>query len=186
LGSGGFGTVFLAQYQNMAVAVKEPHNAASIHKDEYRKRAFCREADHLYRLRHPNIVNFVGAIVEDEHHEPCYCIVTEVLPFTLEAYLTAKATSSISVGQQVIFDLATGLSYMHASKIIHRDIKPQNVMVDELGRAKYIDFGLSKEEELSRQTSASYTMVGTQSWMAPEVKKGEKATAASDVYSLGM
>ncbi|EKX40430.1 hypothetical protein GUITHDRAFT_113459 [Guillardia theta CCMP2712] len=75
---------------------------------------------------------------------------------------------------------------MHASKIIHRDIKPQNVMVDELGRAKYIDFGLSKEEELSRQTSASYTMVGTQSWMAPEVKKGEKATAASDVYSFGL
>ncbi|EKX45746.1 hypothetical protein GUITHDRAFT_62151, partial [Guillardia theta CCMP2712] len=186
LGSGGFGLVFRAVYHEKDVAVKEPHNLAEFHNDSDKKKMFIREVNHLYRLKHKNVVDFIGAVAEDETGEPCYLILTELLPHKLEEYILTPAGRQPRVREKLVLDMAQGLAYLHDSKIIHRDIKPQNIMVNSQGTAKLIDFGLSKQEEKSKSTSASRSCAGTKNWMAPEVNAGEASSFASDVYSLGL
>ena len=196
LGSGSFGIVFKATYKGYPVAVKEPYNASTFETDSTKKRGFAREADTLNRLNHPNVVAFVGAVryssSPGEDPEPCYWIVTERLGQTLGSYLkTAEAKDALKK-YELSVGMAEGLAYLHLNKLIHRDVKPCNIMISETEFTskggpipKFIDFGLSKfKEDLTSQSVS--LLAGTMDWMAPEKIQGQKSTFASDVFSFGL
>jgi len=136
LGDGGFGIVFAALYKpsGVLVAVKEPHNTYALDSDQALRRAFLREVDNHFKLHHLNVITLVGAIVADGDGVSCYMIVTEILCQSLHDFLkTPQAHSAIS-RDQIIRGIAEGLAYLHASRIIHRDIKPQVFCVESLKR----------------------------------------------------
>jgi len=165
--------------------VKEPHDANIIDSDKSLVKAFHREANNLYKINHPNIVDFYGAVLADEDDEPVYAIVTEVLDQTLDDYL--KQTTSTDEKHSIITSLAGALAHLHSMNILHRDIKPQNIMFNQQNTAKIIDFGLSKEKEDIQMTSHNTTQyAGTERWMSPEKRNGGRSTPASDVYSFGL
>ena len=187
LGSGGFGVVFKALYQGkVEVAVKEPHNPSDIHSDVGLRKSFFREADNLHRLQHRNVVEFVGAVALDEDGDTCYMLVFEVLPQTLERYIKSVGSVNAEKKMELILGMAEGLAYLHSMNIVHRDIKPLNIMIDTEGTPKYIDFGLSKEKETLQVSKASTRMAGTEGWMSPEKKMGGNSSPASDVFSFGL
>mmetsp|Transcript_50868 Transcript_50868/g.75375 ORF Transcript_50868/g.75375 Transcript_50868/m.75375 type:complete len:568 (+) Transcript_50868:56-1759(+) len=187
LGSGGFGTVVRGLYRGkVEVAVKEPHNACLINSDPKLVKAFFREATSLYRINHSNIVDFYGAIELDDDGQPVYAIVTEVLDVTLDEYLLKHNDITIEKRRAIIQGVINGLGFLHSMGIIHRDLKPQNIMMDKEDVPKIIDFGLSKQKEEIQMTQNSTRLAGTESWMAPEKKRGERSTPASDMYSFGL
>jgi len=187
-GHGKFGLVFKAQYtigrETRTVAVKEPHNADSFigpagqaHHD-----GFLKEANLLHKLQHKNVVDFVGAIIE-HNKEPLYMLVMEVLACTMEQYM-AKGDPNSARKRQMCRDMSEGLAYLHGVGIIHRDIKPDNLMLNAEGTVKFIDFGLSKEKE--SMLLAGTILVGTKEYMSPEKLNGKPSTSASDVYAFGL
>ncbi len=194
LGSGSFGIVFKATYKGYQVAVKEPHNPSTFEADSTKKRGFDREADALNRLNHPNVVAFVGAVRYDDDAEPgpCYWIVTERLGQTLGSYLKSDEAKDALKKYELSVGMAEGLAYLHLNKLIHRDVKPCNIMISETEFTskggpipKFIDFGLSKfKEDLASQSVS--IVAGTMDWMAPEKFQGQKSTFASDVFSFGL
>mmetsp|Transcript_15669 Transcript_15669/g.35866 ORF Transcript_15669/g.35866 Transcript_15669/m.35866 type:complete len:714 (+) Transcript_15669:255-2396(+) len=183
LGSGGFATVARGKFQEQDVAVKKPHDPHAIDGDKYLKEAFYKEANILYKINHRNVVMFIGAVVKD-NEGPVYAIVTEVLAMTLDQLLEKEV--ALEKKHSIIRDMFQGLAHLHSMGIVHRDMKPQNIMLDENGVAKIIDFGLSKQREDIQMTKNSTHLAGTEWWMSPEKKKGNRSTEASDVYSAGL
>jgi len=189
LGFGGFGVVFKATYDGVEVAVKEPARPELMREDAKMRESFCREADIMFKLHHKNVVAFAGAIAEDgedEDGEVLYALVSEVLVRTLDDHVRlAGARLSEADLRALCAGIAEGVAYLHSMAIVHRDIKPRNVMVDAAGTAKLIDFGLSKQKTALRAATTT-TMAGTPDWLSPEKQRGEPSTAASDVFSLGL
>ncbi|EKX43787.1 hypothetical protein GUITHDRAFT_62407, partial [Guillardia theta CCMP2712] len=190
LGSGGFGVVFRATYKGRDVAVKEPHDSDCFQRDERLRAAFMREANNLHKMYHRNVVEFVGAVTVDHHGDASYMMVTELLPESLEGFLVGMQTLGAEERREralcIAMELAEGLAFLHSVRIVHRDIKPQNIMMDRRGSPKYIDFGLSKEKDSILPSRSSTRLAGTIDWMSPEKKRGGASTSASDVYSLGL
>ena len=192
LGSGGFGTVSRGLYKmegskDVDVAVKEPYNAAFIHECPMLKKAFIHEANTLSKINHTNIVRFYGAVLE-ENNEPIYAIVTEVLDKGLVKYLTDEENISDNEKYTIIISLANALEHLHSINVIHRNIKPSNIMMKGKA-AKLIDFGLSREEEIVTNNYSTRYAGGTpeeEVWMSPEKRNGKQSTPVSDVYSFGM
>eukprot|EP00960_Hanusia_phi_P028883 747638-Hanusia_phi.AAC.2 len=116
-------------------------------------------------------------------------LVCELLPQTLEKEMgrLRDCGKEEQRGRQgsIMLGLAEGLAYLHSIGIIHKDIKSQNVMLGHDGTAKYIDFGVSKEDFVA-STTASTRLAGSFDWMSPERKRGAAASTQSDVYSLGL
>ncbi|EKX47962.1 hypothetical protein GUITHDRAFT_68995 [Guillardia theta CCMP2712] len=191
LGSGGFAVVYRASYQGTEVAVKEPHNPRDLEGSKLMRKAFFREANNLFRIHHRNVIELVGAMVVDEEGNPCFLLVTELLRRPLTEYIeeTMKPASESerrARGHVVMLGLAEGLAYLHSMRIIHRDIKPQNIMLDDKDIPKLIDFGLSKEKEEIAHSKGSTRLAGTMSWMSPEKRRSKPTSTASDVYALGL
>ena len=186
LGSGGFGVVLHATYSfegNITeVAVKQPHQPNIIDSSRKMKIEFEREANQLMKLHHPNIVNFVGGITADEDG-PLYIMVTEKLSTPLDE-LPKEVT--FNERKRIVIGISHGLSYLHCCNVLHRDIKPKNIMLSDDNIPKIIDFGLSKQVENHKATQQNTTMAGTLNWMSPEKRQGEKSTYVSDVYSFGL
>eukprot|EP00960_Hanusia_phi_P049180 759421-Hanusia_phi.AAC.2 len=189
LGKGGFGLVYRGTYRGTEVAIKEPHDPSAVHEDEEQRKSFLREADNLYQLSHRNVVELVGAVMLDEGGEPCYMLVSELLAQTLESEMERLRDLDKEEQRQrqegIMLGLAEGLAYLHSMGIIHKDIKPQNVMIGRDLSPKYIDFGLSKVESVAT-SAASTRLAGSLYWMSPERKEGGSASAKSDVYALGL
>ncbi len=124
--------------------------------------------------------------------EPCYWIVTERLGQTLCSYLKTADAQDALKKYELSVGMAEGLAYLHLNKLIHRDIKPCNIMISETEFTsnegpipKFIDFGLSKfKEDLASQSVTQ--VAGTMDWMAPEKLQGQKSTFACDVFSFGL
>ena len=187
LGSGSFATVYDATIKEEPVAVKEFHINLNIWKNQKKRKdfqkAFKREVNNLIRLNHPNIVDFIGAIADDSEDEPAFMIIVEKLSKTV-ADISHEMTFEDKL--QIIIQIAYGVAYMHSLSIIHRDIKPDNIMLSEDGIPKLIDFGLSKEKEDHQRTQSTGGISGTPLWLSPERKRGKPSTSKSDVYSLGL
>lgn len=175
LGSGGFGKVFRAAMtidgEKILVAVKEPHDASEIHKNSSLRRQFYRELYSLLRMNHKNVVRLFGAIVLDEG-DSCYMIVTELLKTPLDKYLTTIAVSDVERMMVICRDISDGLAYLHSSRVLHRDIKPPNIMMSDDGSFKFIDFGLSQIQENSKATKSTTRIAGTEDYMSPEKTRG--------------
>ena len=181
VGSGGMGVVWRAydEHLHRVVAVKEllSHNDVS---GEATKRAM-REGRIAARLSHPNAIAIYD-VVEDAGSP---WLIMEYLPSkSLSAVLTERGTLPPEEVTRIGGQLASALAAAHRAGVVHRDVKPGNVLVSEFGTVKITDFGISRAAGDGTATAAGMGM-GTLAYLAPEVAKGGKADFESDVFSLG-
>jgi len=137
----------------------------------------------MAKLRSPFIVQFFGYCIS-----PHKCLVMEYMPKgSLYAVLHSNQVLNWTIRIKVAFEISAGLSFLHQEKILHRDIKSLNVLLNQEWGAKLSDFGLSKVKNESQSTSTVKSSVGTVAWMAPELSfTDDGCTPASDIYSLGV
>jgi eukaryotic-like serine/threonine-protein kinase len=182
VGSGGMSTVYRAFDQTLerTVAIKLMHRSLS--GDPAQLERFRREARAAARLSHPNVVTVIDA-GEDEGHP--YIVFEYVDGETLKSRI--KRLGRLPVVEAVAYAIEVGraLGAAHAERLVHRDVKPQNVLVDSEGRAKVTDFGIARSLEDGGLT-ATGRVVGTTDYVSPEQALGQDVTAESDVYSLGI
>ncbi|MGH3574806.1 MAG: serine/threonine-protein kinase [Pseudonocardiaceae bacterium] len=185
IGVGGMGVVWRAMDLRLQrlVAVKQllvQPNLSPRATDEARARAL-REARIAARLHHPNAI----VVYDVAEHEGEPCLVMEYLPSrSLAAVLAERGCLPVpevaSIGRQI----ASALAAAHAAQIVHRDVKPGNILITDDGAAKITDFGVSRAAGDVTVTQTGM-MAGTPAYLAPEVARGQVPTPASDVFSLG-
>jgi len=182
IGSGGFGVVYRAFDTNLerSVAIKMlPPRIAKAGQGILDR--FLREARSAAKLAHPNIVTI---------HQICpykdtYYIVMELVDGgALHEYLAARKRFAPAEATRIIRSAAEGLGHAHRRGIIHRDIKPGNVMMTNDGQVKVSDFGLARDVLQGRDIIGAGHSLGTPRYMSPEQARGEEPTASSDLYSL--
>lgn len=181
LGEGGMGEVFLAEDTklNRQVALKFlPSQYAS---EESFKARFKREAQAAAALNHPNIIT----IHEVSEYAGRPYIAMEFVEGQSLKGLIAKKDMTINQVFDIAIQICEGLTKAHQQGIIHRDIKPQNILVDKDGRARILDFGLARLEREAMITRTGST-VGTVAYMSPEQARGERVDQRSDIFSLGV
>jgi serine/threonine protein kinase len=180
IASGGQGTVYRVFDPNTGqiVALKVLHPTLS--GDRTYIERFRREASLAASIDHPNVVKiFVVGQDGDRHF-----IALEFLPESLAGIIEGVGQLRIEGAAQYGVQIADGLAAAHALGIVHRDVKPQNVLIGQDGTAKVTDFGIARSESLATMTATGAVM-GTPHYMSPEQAQGERADARSDVYSLG-
>jgi serine/threonine-protein kinase len=182
LGSGGMSTVYLARDETLdrPVAVKVMHREMSEQEDQLQR--FRQEARAVAKLTHPNVVSVIDA-GEDGGHP--YIVFEYVKGETLKQRIARVGALDTQEAIAYAIEVARGLSVAHARNMVHRDIKPQNVQIDEEGRAKLTDFGISRQLEQAGVT-ATGRVLGTTDYVAPEQAMGKGADPRSDIYSLGV
>ena len=182
LGSGGMSTVYLARDDTLdrPVAVKVMHREMSEQEDQLQR--FRQEARAVAKLTHPNVVAVIDA-GEDGGHP--YIVFEYVKGETLKQRIGRVGALDTQEAIAYAIEVARGLSVAHARKMVHRDIKPQNVLIDEEGRAKLTDFGISRQLEQDGMT-ATGRVLGTTDYVAPEQAMGKGVDPRSDIYSLGV
>lgn len=182
LGRGGFGTVYKARDKalNRLVAIKVLH--PNLVNDPAFLGRFRQEAQIAANLDHPNLVP-VYDYGEDEGR---YFIVMGYMPGgSLKDLLKNKGSLTKERALEILQQISAGLAYAHKKGVIHRDLKPGNILFDDEGKARVSDMGFAKilQSDSSMSMSTSGGLVGTPAYMAPEIWKGEASTAAVDVYS---
>ena len=182
LGSGGMSTVYLARDTTLdrPVAVKVMHREMSEQADQLER--FRQEARAVAKLSHPNVVSVIDA-GEDGGYP--YIVFEYVEGETLKARINRVGPLDMQEALAYAIEIARGLTVAHARKMVHRDIKPQNVLIDAEGRAKLTDFGISRQLEQDGMT-ATGRVLGTTDYVAPEQAMGRGADQRSDIYSLGV
>lgn len=174
LGAGGMGVVWRATDVELrrTVAVKRSHTTDPAQ--------IWREAQIGARLTHPNVVTVYDVVVDEDE---CW-LVMEYLPARgLDELLAADGPLPPDQVRRIGTGLAGALAAMHADGVVHRDIKPGNVLIAEDGTAKLTDLGIARWSEAT-VTGGAY-LAGTQGFLAPEVANGQEATPAADIFSLG-
>ncbi|XP_023540301.1 serine/threonine-protein kinase HT1-like [Cucurbita pepo subsp. pepo] len=204
---GTYGTVFRGTYDNQDVAVKlldwgEDGLATSAETAALRA-SFQQEVAVWHKLDHPNVTKFVGASMgatnlkipsngssmDGQNSLPsrACCVVVEYLPGgTLKQYLirNRKKKLAFKVVIQIALHLSRGLSYLHSKKIVHRDVKTENMLLDSQRTLKIADFGVARVEAQNPRDMTGET--GTLGYMAPEVLDGKPYNRRCDVYSFGI
>uniref|UniRef100_A0A915PMB1 Protein kinase domain-containing protein n=1 Tax=Setaria digitata TaxID=48799 RepID=A0A915PMB1_9BILA len=169
LGSGSQGAVFSGQLNGRLVAVKKVKDKSET------------EIKHLQHLNHENLIKFIGVCTQS----PCYCIVMEYCG-------QGQLYEVIRSGHHIVRDkfgewarqIADGMNYMHQKRIIHRDLKSPNILVDDSDILKICDFGTSHQWDKQKSTVMSFC--GTAAWMAPEIIKKEPCSEKVDIWSFGV
>jgi eukaryotic-like serine/threonine-protein kinase len=182
LGSGGMSTVYLAQDEvlDRPVAVKLLHREISEEADQLER--FRREARAAARLSHPNLVSVIDA--GEDGGRP-YIVFEYVEGETLKKRIQMEGGMPVDEAIAYAIEIGRGLTAAHGRKLVHRDVKPQNVLIDPDGRAKVTDFGIARSLEAEGLT-ATGRVLGTTDYVAPEQAMGEEVDERSDVYSLGV
>lgn len=178
---GGMATVYRALDYRLerpvAIKVMHPHLAVD---EDFTKR-FIQEARQAARLAHPNIVNVFD---QGQDGEFTY-IVMEYLPgITLRQLLTDFSTLTWEQTIDVVKAVLNGLDAAHSAGIVHRDVKPENVLLADDGRIKIADFGLARAA--SHNTQTGQALLGTVAYLSPELVTGSPADVRSDIYGLGI
>ncbi|XP_029117688.1 calcium/calmodulin-regulated receptor-like kinase 1 isoform X5 [Elaeis guineensis] len=181
LGQGAFGTVYRAQMSTgETVAVKVLATNSKQGEKEFQAEVLL-----LGRLHHRNLVNLVGYCAEKGQHMLIYEYMTHG---SLDSHLYSEKHEALSWEWRVTIalDVARGLEYLHdgaVPPVVHRDIKSSNILLDQSMRARVADFGLSREEMVSRHAS---NIRGTYGYLDPEYISSRSFTKKSDVYSFGV
>ncbi|KAG6596311.1 Serine/threonine-protein kinase STY13, partial [Cucurbita argyrosperma subsp. sororia] len=190
IGEGAHGKVYEGRYRNKIVAIKVLHRGSTPEERAALENRFAREVNMMSRVKHDNLVKFIGAC-----KEPLMVIVTELLPgMSLRKYLMNNRKQRLDPRLAINFalDVARAMDCLHANGIIHRDLKPDNLLLTANQRSvKLADFGLAREESVTEMMTAE---TGTYRWMAPELystvtlRQGEKKHYNNkvDVYSFGI
>src|SRR5262245_55369349 len=175
IGSGGFGTVYLAEdtWIDKRVALKVPHKQGVDFGE------LLREPRLLAALNHPNIVTILTA----EKADNVFFIVMEFVPGeTLEAIITREGALDVARALDYTCQICNAVDHAHRQGVLHRDLRPSNVLVTDNGLVKVADFGTSRFLEIAAHGT---TVIGSPQYMAPEQFQG-KAVFASDIYSVGV
>jgi tRNA A-37 threonylcarbamoyl transferase component Bud32 len=182
LGSGGMSTVYLARDTTLdrQVAVKVLHREMSEQADQLQR--FRQEARAVAKLSHPNVVAVIDA-GEDGGHP--YIVFEYVQGETLKQRIARVGALDTQEALAYAIEIARGLAVAHGRNMVHRDIKPQNVLIDSEGRAKLTDFGISRQLEQDGMT-ATGRVLGTTDYVSPEQAMGHQVDPRSDIYSLGV
>lgn len=183
LGEGGMGTVYLARHVtlNQPVAVKVLHS--DFPADVQAAQRFLREARAAARLEHPNIVAVHDA-GEDAGRR--YIVMQYVEGESLAARLEREGPLPIGEALRIFRSVARGIRHAHARGIVHRDVKPDNILLGRDGSVKVADFGLARVLESDPSLSKTGMIIGSPNFMSPEQALGEKSVdQRTDIYSLG-
>lgn len=182
IGEGGMANVYLAWDTILEREVAVKILRGDLSDDEKFIRRFQREANSASSLRHPNVVEMYD-VGEDQGR---YFIVMEyVAGRTLKGLIKKRGALNLSEAIDIMLQLTSGIACAHDSYIIHRDIKPQNVMILEDGRVKITDFGIAMALNNNELTQTNSVM-GSVHYLPPEQASGSGSTIKSDVYSLGI
>ena len=180
LGQGAYGEVHLGvPSSGPRVAVKILNATAARHADTVTR--FKREADTARRLDHPSIIRIFDVGSSRGRH---YIIMELVRGGSLRRLLERGAAPPARV-LAVLAEVAAALAHAHAQGVVHRDVKPENVLLTRAGRAKVADFGLARTVDEPSLTTQG-RILGTAIYLSPEQARGQRATAASDVYAFGV
>lgn len=182
IGEGGMANVYLANdtILDRKVAIKVLRGDLS--NDEKFIRRFQREALSVSNLSHPNIVEVYDVGEEDGQY---YIVMEYIEGKTLKQLLKKRETLSLPEVIDIMLQLTDGLAHAHESYIIHRDIKPQNIMILDNGLVKITDFGIAMALNATQLTQTNSVM-GSVHYLPPEQANGKSATVKSDIYSLGI
>ena len=186
LGQGAMSTVFLASdrssKEQIAIKILDP----SAGLDSKTVERFQREAKAQARLSHPNIVKIYTSGITEK--DDLYIAMEYVRGETLAALLKREGKSGLEFEhtRAILCDIALGLSHAHEKGVIHRDLKPDNILIGTDGRAKITDFGLCLVDGFQGTITRSGECVGTPYYMSPELIRGGKADVQSDIYSFGI
>ena len=182
VGSGGMADVYMAKdhklNRNVAVKVLKSEYV----EDEKFLKKFETEAQAVARLSHPNIVNIYDVGMEDGIN---YIVMELAEGITLKEYIRKKGYLSPKETVEISTQIASAISHAHKNHIIHRDIKPQNILVSDTGIIKVTDFGIAKATSSNTVTSTA-TAMGSVHYISPEQAKGRFCDEKSDIYSLGI
>ncbi len=181
IGTGGMSEVYQAKCHvlNRLVGIK-------VLKEEYSRDAnfvskFKMEAQSAASLSHPNIVSIYDVIDEENLH---YIVMELIEGITLKSYIKKKGHLGIKEAIGISIQVAQGIAAAHDQHIVHRDIKPQNMIISRDGKVKVADFGIARA--VSEQTVGGPNAVGSVHYISPEQARGEYSDARSDIYSLGV
>jgi serine/threonine-protein kinase len=184
LGVGGMSTVHLAFDQRLERYVALKLLAEHLADDPSFVSRFRREALSAARLVHPNIVQVFDFGFDEGHHQ--HFIVMEHVPgHSCAELLRDRGHLDVDQGVEIVCQACRGLDYAHRNGVVHRDVKPGNLLVSESDVVKLADFGIARATDQSSITQAG-SVLGTAAYLAPEQARGEEAGPRADIYSLGV
>jgi eukaryotic-like serine/threonine-protein kinase len=185
LGAGGMSTVFEARDTVLERSVAVKLLAEHLADDEAFVYRFRREALSAARLQHPNIVQVFDS-GQDESTQRHYIVMEYVDGPSAADIIRERKQLDIGETVQHVRDACHGLDYAHRAGVVHRDVKPGNLLyAEEMGITKLADFGIAKAAEQTRITQVG-SVLGTAAYLSPEQARGEEAGPPSDIYSLGV
>lgn len=182
LGEGGMADVYLAHdsFLNREVAVKMLRGKLSL--DPVALLRFQREANAASRLNHPNIVEIYDVGDDDGQH---FIVMEYIRGKTLKELIASRGAMDQQEALQIMDQLLAAIIEAHKNNIIHRDIKPQNILIKDDGTVKIADFGIATVSDAVQLTQTD-TVLGSVHYLAPELARGEAASFQSDIYALGI
>ncbi|KAA0049340.1 hypothetical protein IC582_012674 [Cucumis melo] len=202
IAQGTYGTVYRGKYDDQEVAVKildwGEEGLATMAETAALRASFRQEVAVWHKLDHPNVTKFIGASMgatnlkismdgQNSFPSRACCVVVEYVPSgTLKDHLIRYWTKKLCIKAVVklALDLSRGLSYLHSKKIVHRDVKTENMLMDIHHNVKIADFGVARVEAQNPRDMTGAT--GTLGYMAPEVLQGKPYNRSCDVYSFGI
>jgi serine/threonine protein kinase len=185
LGEGGMGTVYLAEHITIQrkVAVKVLHSQLT--KNDSLRQRFQNEAVLMAKLQHPNIVGLIDFFEQDGN---LFLIMEYVEGIGLDDFIKNLSTPvSIERGKNIMLQVLNGFAYAHSNGIIHRDVKPSNILITKNDEVKILDFGIAKLlDDVQNKLTKTGTQIGTAYYMSPEQVKAQELDQRTDIYSLGI
>jgi eukaryotic-like serine/threonine-protein kinase len=183
VGSGGMSSVFRARDRllDRHVALKVLHQRYS--DDDEHVARFRSEARAVARLSHPHIVTVIDRGVDEGRQ---FIVFEYVEGESLKELVRRSGPLPAHRAVELAIAVAEGLAFAHAQGLVHRDVKPQNVLLNEEGEVKVTDFGIARSLDVDRGLTQAGTVLGTSEYISPEQAGGSVATPATDVYSLGV
>ena len=182
VGHGGMSSVYKAHDALLErhVALKILHEQYSSDEDFVER--FKREARSVAQLQHPNIVTVIDRGEEDGRQ---FIVFEYIDGENLKEHVVRQGRLDVQEALEIALEVARGLAFAHDQGLVHRDVKPQNVLLNGDGRAKVTDFGIARSVDVDGMTQTG-TVLGTSNYIAPEQASGQPVDAHSDVYSLGV
>jgi eukaryotic-like serine/threonine-protein kinase len=183
VGTGGMSSVFRAHDRllDRKVALKVMHEQYS--EDEEYVERFRHEARSVASLSHPNIVTVIDRGEQDGRQ---FIVFEYVEGENLKRLIERRGPAPVSTALELAMQIARGLSFAHQQGLVHRDVKPQNVLLNGDGQAKVTDFGIARSLDVKHGMTQTGTVLGTSDYIAPEQAQGQRVDEHTDVYSLGV
>lgn len=186
LGSGGFGSVYEAMYEDSKVALKKFHTNAR-NKKAAMQSYQAEVHQEVVALKHPNIVRVLGSNMAQSLEDQPFVVMEFVSPRNLQHVLD-DAEEKIDFKRRVTFayEVSIALEYIHENRIVHLDLKPANVLITNEGHCKLADFGCCQVFQERPNTPSRSYLTGTFAYRAPELLKGGNPSFKADVFSFGI